>query len=60
MTIREILKLPTADLEALDDKALNELLSPLIPAARAADKQAAADKDLSQLLKQAQALLGGK
>lgn len=58
MTIQEILQLPTAQLEALDDKKLAELLGPLLPAARQADKESAADKDIKQLMARAKALLG--
>lgn len=57
MTIQEILKLPTERLEDLSDKQLAELLGPLLPAARAADRENAATKDLKQLLKQAEQLL---
>lgn len=57
MTINEVLKLPTDRLESLTDKQLDELLGPLIPAARQGDKQAADKRDLDQLLKQAAALL---
>lgn len=59
MTIREILALPTDQLEALSDKDLDNLLGPLIPAARNPDKEAAKDRDINQLLKRAQAVLGG-
>ena len=57
MTIKQILSLPTEDLERLSDKQLAELLGPLIPSARKEDKDSAAAKDQQQLLKRAQAAL---
>lgn len=60
MTIQEILKLPTEQLESYDDRALAAILSPLLPAARAADKDSAEEKDLKQLLAKAKALLENK
>ncbi len=58
MTIQEILQLPTDRLESLNDKALAELLGPLLPAARAIDRDSAEQKDMKQLLAKAKALLG--
>ena len=57
MTIKQILSLPTEDLERLSDKQLAELLGPLIPLARKEDKDLAAARDADQLLKRAQAAL---
>ena len=57
MTIKQILSLPTEDLERLSDKQLAELLGPLIPLARKEDKDSAAARDAAQLLKRAQAAL---
>ena len=58
MTIQEILKLPTDKLESLDNKALAAILDPLLPAARAADRESAEKKDIDQLMAKAKALLG--
>jgi hypothetical protein len=57
MTIKQILSLPTEDLEKLSDKELAEFLGPLIPLARKEDKDSAAARDADQLLKRAQAAL---
>ncbi len=57
MTIKQILSLPTEDLEKLSDKELAALLGPLIPLARKEDKDSAAARDADQLLKRAQAAL---
>ncbi len=57
MTIKQILSLPTEDLERLSDKQLVELLGPLIPLARKEAKDSAAARDADQLLKRAQAAL---
>ena len=57
MTIKQILSLPTEDLERLSDKQLADLLGPLIPLARKEDKDSAAARDADQLLKRAQAAL---
>ena len=57
MTIKQILSLPTENLERLPDKRLAEILGPLIPLARKEDKDSAAARDADQLLKRAQAAL---
>jgi len=57
MTIHEILKLPTEKLEELSDRQLDELLGPMIPAARNPDRESAQMRDMQQLLKQARAML---
>lgn len=58
MTVKQLLDVPTADLAKLTDPQLEELLGPLVPAARQADKDSIVLKETKSLMKQAEHLLG--
>ena len=60
MNLKEILELPTEELEKLTDPQLIQLLGPLIPASRQEDKDSALKRDTKMLIAQAQKLLGTK